>query len=245
MSMIARSEEHISTIEDDNYLNECLDAVASLVFPHLGFRGWKEHYSVNSPVWKLSYFLPLYAKALEDETGWGLQALLRTPKNSFIPYFDADYINEVMDRVVKRVITEQNWQPMLDIVKAMPCEEDFENWDTFVRRDFLRKWNHSRSKNVQTVSLEACLEDGDHAIYEVKDESADFEDDIASEDYYARFKSQLSPKDRQILQMRLDGYTYAEIADELGYKNHSGVIKRISAITKEFTQYQNKEVIMT
>ena len=35
----------------------------------------------------------------------------------------------------------------------MPCDEDFEKWDTNVRKDFLRKWYHTRSKRVQTCLL--------------------------------------------------------------------------------------------
>ena len=40
----------------------------------------------------------------------------------------------------------------------MPCDEDFEKWDTNARKDFLRRWYHTRSKKVQTVSLEGMLE---------------------------------------------------------------------------------------
>jgi chromosomal replication initiation ATPase DnaA len=34
---------------------------------------------------------------------------------------------------------------------------------------------------------------------------------------------------------------YEEIAERLGYKNHSGVIKRIQAITKEFIKYEEEQ----
>ena len=43
-----------------------------------------------------------------------------------------------------------------------------------------------------------------------------------------------------ILELRVEGFTYEEIAKELGYKNHSGVIKRMQAITKAFIQYEEK-----
>jgi len=33
--------------------------------------------------------------------------------------------------------------------------------------------------------------------------------------------------------MREDGYIYKDIAKKLGYKNHSGVVKRMKAIRKE------------
>ena len=52
-------------ILSQQFLNEIMDAVASLAFPHFGFGGWKEHYSGYSPVWRLSYALPLWAKGVE------------------------------------------------------------------------------------------------------------------------------------------------------------------------------------
>lgn len=56
----------------------------------------------------------------------------------------------------------------------MPCDEDFENWNTNVRIDFIRKWYHTRSKKLQMVSLEACMEDEDHGIHEIAADSCDF-----------------------------------------------------------------------
>ena len=37
--------------------------------------------------------------------------------------------------------------------------------------------------------------------------------------------------------MREEGYTYMEIAVELGFANHSSVIKRMKGIKKEYRQY--------
>ena len=58
-----------------------------------------------------------------------------------------------MERVVKRGIAEQNWQPILDVVKEMPCDDDFENWETNVRIDFIRKWYHTRLKKFRQFHL--------------------------------------------------------------------------------------------
>ena len=35
-------------------------------------------------------------------------------------------VQELFARVVKRGIEEQGWQPILDTVKELPCDEDFE-----------------------------------------------------------------------------------------------------------------------
>ena len=44
-----------------------------------------------------------------------------------------------------------------------------------------------------------------------------------------------------ILELRGEGYGYQEIADKLGYKTHSAVIKRMEAIKKRFVRYENEE----
>ena len=54
-----------------------------------------------------------------------------------------------------------------------------------------------------------------------------------------RFLAELPEKDRQILQLRLEGFTLEEIAERLGYKNHSGVLKRIRKIGEAYQQYAN------
>ena len=57
-----------------------------------------------------------------------------------------------------------------------------------------------------------------------------------------RFLSELPEKDRQILQLRLEGFTLEEIAERLGYKNHSGVLKRIRKIGESYQQYANVDL---
>ena len=74
----------------------------------------------------------------------------------------------------------------MEVIRDMPCEEDFERWDTNVRKDFLRKWYHTRSKRVQTVSLEECMEDEDSRIHSIPDPKGDFTEQVESEDFCQR-----------------------------------------------------------
>ena len=214
-------------ILSQQFLNEIMDAVASLAFPHFGFGGWKEHYSGYSPVWRLSYALPLWAKGVEKVRGWGVQALFALPPDYEIPFCDPEDVRQVMKQVVEETIEEQGWGPILEVIRNMPCEEDFERWDTNVRKDFLRKWYHTRSKRVQTVSLEECMEDENSNIHSLPDPKGDFTEQVESEDFCQRFKATLSQKDMAILELRVEGYTLEEIADRLGYKTHSAVVKRM------------------
>ena len=146
-----------------------------------------------------------------------------------------------MYRAVKRGIAEQNWQPILDAVREMPCEEDFERWDTNIRKDFLRKWYHTRSKRVQMVSLEACIANKKDSIHQMTADSTYIPESVEAEDFCQRFKVKLSDKDMAILELRVEGHTFEEIADKLGYKNHSGVIKRMRAIKQAFIEYENEQ----
>lgn len=227
-------------ILSQQFLNEIMDAVASLAFPHFGFGGWKEHYSGYSPVWRLSYALPLWATGVEKVRGWGVQALFALPPDYEIPFCDPEDVRQVMKQVVEETIEEQGWGPILEVIRNMPCEEDFERWDTNVRKDFLRKWYHTRSKRVQTVSLEECMEDEDSSIHSLPDPKGDFTKQVESEDFCQRFKATLSQKDMAILELRVEGYTLEEIADRLGYKTHSAVVKRMEAIKKRFLQYEQE-----
>ena len=130
---------------------------------------------------------------------------------------------------------------MLEAVREMHCHEDFEKWDTHVRKDFLRKWYHTRSKRVRTVSLEACMEDKDSKIHSLPAPEGDVAEQAAEKDFCNRFKAALPERDRTILELRGEGYGYQEIADKLGYKTHSAVIKRMKAIKKRFVRYENEE----
>jgi len=240
-SEVAKSETHIATIESDQFLNEIMMATARLVFPHFGLRGWVEHYTGYCPAWALAYVTPAWAKALEDEIGWGVQALFDLRKDEYILFFEPEYAKEVMGRAVQRGIAEQGWQGILDTVREIPCHEDFEPYGSRVYRDFCRKWYHTRSKKVKMVSLDQCLADEAHSIHDLAADSVDIAGAVEAEDFAERFKERLSEKDLQILELRAEGHTFERIAAKMGYKTHSGVMKRIWAIRDEFIKYENEQ----
>lgn len=241
LSTLSVSEAMLDLIETDTFLHEIMDATAALAFPHFGFGGWKEHYTGDFPVWRLSYAMPLWQRGIEREIGWGWNALLQIPSGEEIPFFTSEYITTTYERVVKHTILEQGWQPLLDLLKQMPCHEDFEEWSTHVRIDFVRKWHHTRAKNVRSFSLESALEDVEGGLYYLFDETQNAEENVIAQDYSERFFARLSERDRAILQLRLDGFTHVQIAERMGYANHSGVIKRMQVIRRAFDQYQNEQ----
>ena len=83
-------------------------------------------------------------------------------------------------------------------------------------------------------------EDGD--IFDVADPRSDFENSIISEMQIAAFAEQsITEKDREILMLRMEGYTEQEIADKVGYKTASAVHKRITKIAEAYEDYVTAE----
>ena len=236
------SEEMMEIVNSDQFMNELKNAVSHIVFPHLGFHGWKEHYSGYFPGWTVSYMTGLWSQLLELEIGWSFNKLFEFSPYEEIPFFETDLINDVMANIVGIGCGYANIQEILDICREMPCDEDFEPGLSRARIDFIRKWYHTRSKVGVMASLESVMENGDRDYYSrVPASSHNLEELAASENFCQRFKQRLSEKDLAILELREDGFTFEEIAERLEYKSHSGVVKRMQAIKKEFLKYQSEQ----
>jgi len=148
-------------------------------------------------------------------------------------------IEIIMEEVVPAVMKKYNMYEVIKTAKEFRCFEDFDYRHSSQKIDFYRKWYHSRSKVGTMLSLDSLVEDDEDGHFDIEDNNASFEDGVIGEDYYQRFKSRLSEKDMKILELRMLGLTYEEIAKELDYKNHSGVLKRMRAIKKEFLKYES------
>ena len=232
------SGDQLDIVAGDEFQKEIMDAVSDLAFPHFGFRGWKEHYTGFCPVWIFSYSLPIWAQEVEKETGMNLQRLIYHPRNLPFAYPSKEEVDTLFERIVKRVIVEQSWQPVLDVVKEMPCHEDFEQVRSNVRTDFLREWYHTRSKKVQEVSLEQTFGDENYGpMFFIPDASTHVEEHVISKVFLESFLETLSEQDRRLLELRWQGYTWTEIAQRLGYASHSGVLKRVNSILKRYYEY--------
>ena len=69
-----------------------------------------------------------------------------------------------------------------------------------------------------------------------------FENSVISEMQIATFaESTITEKDREILKLRMEGYTEQEIADKVGYKTASAVHKRIAKIANAYEDYVTAE----
>ena len=148
-----------------------------------------------------------------------------------------------MGNLTDIIVEEENWQPMIDAAWEMRSPEDYDDKFSTVKNDFLRTWHHSRS--AKPISLEEMMKDEDGDVFGVADPAAEFEQTILSEMQIASFAADnLTDKDREILQLRMQGHTEKEIAEKVGYQTASAVHKRIAHIANAYedfvmSEYQN------
>ena len=104
----------------------------------------------------------------------------------------------------------------------------------------MRKWHHARSG--KPISLDEMMESEDGDIFEVADPRGELEQSVISEMQIAVFaESNITEKDREILKLRLEGFTEQEIADNVSYKTASAVHKRIDRIASSYEDYVTAE----
>ena len=131
------------------------------------------------------------------------------------------------------------WE-IIGIVEEHRCFEDFAPRDSREKQAFFRDWYHTRTQHPM-ISLEdykteyAAEHQGEQ--WDIPDESEPFENEVDCRILAEQFMETLNEKDKQILQLRLDGYTLEEVADRLGYSNHSGVVKRLRKIGQAFEKF--------
>ena len=85
------------------------------------------------------------------------------------------------------------------------------------------------------------LDSGENASKSSSLSREDFEDEISSRLRVADFVKTLSPRDQQIINLKMDNYTDQEIAAQVGYSTHSAFVKRIQHIASAFDHYVQEE----
>ena len=136
------------------------------------------------------------------------------------------------------IITEQNWQPVIDEIWRNRHPDDYNGQNKY-KRDFMRTWTHSRT--AQHISIDAIVETGtkmeDEMFYDIPDPRGEFEAQVIADVGIEQFKEGLAEQDKQILQMRHDGHTLKEIAEAVGFKTPSAVSKRIEKTAGSYEDF--------
>jgi len=201
---------------------------------------YKEIYSVNEPSWRLAQAVHIWINELFE-----LDLIPRFEEycvdtRIYIIYPPIEYVSDIMYTAVTSAVERYNLQPIIDTAKEYRCFEDFDDRSSNQKTDFYRKWYHTRTKHPQ-ISLDGYQEQMkeyyDDIDWEVPDPVSSFEEEVETRVDVNRFLSTIDDKDKQILCMRAEGYTTQEIADSLGYKTHSAVVKRIKKLGKAYQKF--------
>ena len=235
--------EQIELIESDYFELAIIDIYAYLVWPYLGISPYLEIYSGYDPIWKLAHATPLWIETMIEEE------IILSFTDAFKMYaYDKSFSFESksayeMDIILKfavmATVQKNNLGPLIECVKENRCWEDFDKRDSKQKTDFFRKWYHSRTDHPM-ISLEQYQEEyaerNDGKEFDIPD-STDVEDEAVTQELIDSFMKELTEKQKQILNLRLEGRTYEEIAQRVGYKTHSAVVKQMDKIGQKFETF--------
>ena len=113
--------------------------------------------------------------------------------------------------------------PTIAVAEEYRCFEDFDTRASNQKKDFYRKWYHTQTMHPQ-VSLDGFKTDYAEELRWSGMGYRKTSQRISSNESTVKvlaeqFMETLSEKDKQILQLRLEGYTMEEVAEKLGYAN--------------------------
>ena len=236
---LIRSYEAIAIVESDLFIQLMMDAYAFMVWPFMCPGEYMEVYSGYDPAWIFAHSPAYWVQEMLDEKVIQQPSrLLRMDGN--IEWTAEEKVSDIFRWLVPQAMAHYEMGPTIAIAEEYRCFEDYDNRPSNQKKDFYRKWYHSQTKHPQ-ISLEGFKEDYAEAHggqnWDIEDESSSFEDETTNKILAEQFMKTLSEKDKQILQLRLAGRTMEEVADKLGYANHSGVLKRLRKIGQAFEQY--------
>lgn len=201
------------------------------------------YYSGNFPLWRLAYTIMNHIrKKLEDDQILTFSSLLCLRPVMEFSWCTTAQFDALVCTLTLKIIEEQDWQPMIDELWLNRTVEDFD--ETRVSReriDSYRKWHHTRTNVGTPVSMEQMQEDCEDGTKDIADPNGEFEHEVLNELRLKSFMETLSERDREILKLKMQGMTDQKIAEKVGFKNHSAVVKRRKQIAEHFQKYVENE----
>ena len=250
INVLLCEERYRDMVNCDSFLELVWDCYAWAIWQFLqvpakdgGYRdipGDWSHYSGDFPLWRLCYgIIQHFRYAFEYEMDWSFQRLFAAPENIGFPWLTYKQFGNLVGNLTDKIVTEQNYQPMIDAVWENRQPEDYNVGQNTKKRDFMRSWNHDRKYeqlSVEEFQETGAVVDGD-SFYEIPDPKAEFEAKVLSEAQVQQFQDTLSERDMKILQLRMQGRTMQEIADAVGLKTAGAVKKRIAKIAGAYDTF--------
>ena len=244
--------DQLKILDDQYFYNFVLKSYAFMVWRHIegNNTNYLETYSIDDPIYIIAHLFYYWFEQIQmDVEVPGIKEVISNPYY-FNGYWEPPTYEESKDMfsyIVPRAIERLNFKGTIETVREFRCFEDFADHNSTEKTDYYRKWYHTRSKHPQ-ISLEEYIEanrdDSDGLCYkrDIEDYGVASENSIIDKLYTESFMSKLTDKDREILQLRMDGKTYEEIAYEVGFKTHSAVLKRIKKIGVEYQRFAGEDL---
>lgn len=169
-------------------------------------------------------------------------------KGKTLDELDDSDVWRIMDRVtsvsnielMNVVMQGQQFSAINEIAHYNLTHEDFGNKFNFDSINFHEQWTRCDTLVQEMLSLDAELEkEAENPDAPVTIEQG-HEVDYVGQALINSFCETLNDIDATIFRMRMDDRTYAQIAEKLGYKNHSAVLKRVRKIAERWTEYMNE-----
>lgn len=237
----------IEVIESDLFKIVIIDAYAFMVWPFMGLGAKREIYSGYEPSWRYAHAASIWIKGMEDE---GVipksQEILKSSNvDEDLGYISEEEISETFTWLVPRIMAKHNMNEIIAVAAEYRCFEDCDYRKSRQKIDFYRKWYHTRAK-ISVESLdelkEKYAENTDGMEWDIPDNSVNVESTVLEPIAVSKFLDTLSETDRKILTMRVDDVTLEKIAEELGFKTHSAIHKRIRKIGLAYEKFSGEDL---
>ena len=210
--------------ESDYFQLALSDTWAWLVWEHLGIRGGMEKYSGYDPFWLMAHAYSLWMQVF-SVMGMTAENYFNLEPGDVLRYLTREENDNLIYLMINYFMSNTNFRLWREAVQEHRAHEDYDSRKSSIKIDFHRKWYHTRAKVKVLEFIQA--EEPSYYPFEKIDSRLDVE----------RFASHLDEKNQSIVKLLLAGYTQVEIAQRLGFANHSGVCKRIKKIGAEFLEY--------
>lgn len=223
------------------------------MWPRLNSRGVPSCYSPDEPIRTLAHNLDFWMPYVDlvaqgrvrswgrtefDEDGQraayeehkddmppGIQ--IKTPLFGGEIWMGEDEANEATSEMLELADANGRLRAIIDAIKSNRIEDDFSDRWSFEREDFERKLYSKRNKvKVTFVELDETIP--------VHGPESEIYESLLWEDFMAF----LDEKEKRVVICLRNGVTkLSEIADKLGYKNHSPISKRLKEIRKKAKRF--------
>ena len=199
----------ISTVESDLFIELIMDGFAHLVWPYLGVSGYMENYSGYDPVYIIAHSPAFWVQTLQDEEIIPkVEDLMRYGQGEIMGLLPEAEVSACFEQIFPLAMDRYRLFDVIEAVKEMRCPEDYDTRRSNAKKDFYRKWYHTRMKHAE-FSLDAWNETRwkqyETQGIDIPDTTEDMEGAVITQVDAEQFLDQLSEKDKQILQLRLEG----------------------------------------